>query len=655
MIFFLDRLPSLAARIAVLAAVLVLALPAGPLPSPAARAQGARQAAPCDAPLQLTLVPGAHFPDADSVPLPDDMPPGPIVQQVPLYPGATATTEEEPHPEFGVPAVLYLMSASTTYRSDADTGTLSRWYQDAFTACGFTFAGSGTLGQNGVELSSGIDFRRQDGTNQILVDLSFETSPSGGTLILYIAMAITPPAYPVDGSPLRVPGTPVSLQVTEYSAANGTKPLRPVRQATVTDAATAASIADEINHLPKPVVSFISCPSDDGSHDTLVFTDADRSTHVVRVDLQGCRGVAVPPPAPGALFATDLITHLDALLKGSDSHVPYPFDARTLKPASMRQLGSAPARFLGTPSNDSPLLYLSHGDLYTVPAKGGTAHLIAHKVADAAFTVRGNHVLVRPSGADLAHLGLVDLTSGTSTALSLPADAELLGTSAGSGSARLSDATGTFFQYVWMRRGRKIGGVDPEHPAQDTYWSPNFLPAPSTLRLLAISPGGTRLALVERGTGLVIRLVGNVQGRIGPIERQLPATNIRFLSWAPDDTHLAYQQGSTLYSLDAATGATRALLHLGTDVIHAAAWDPWSRVIALATTVAGAPASSSSIRLVNADGSGTGTLPLRGAKGLYWAPWHGTTLGITRSTGKGSQAWTAALPSLPPDPAADMG
>jgi hypothetical protein len=204
-----------------------------------------------------------------------------------------------------------------------------------------------------------------------------------------------------------------------------------------------------------------------------------------------------------------------------------------------------------------------------------------------------------------------------------------------------------------MRLGRKIGGIDPEHPTSDTYWSPTFLPA--STRLLAVSPGGDQLAMAGRGAGLIVRQVGRVQGRVGPIERHLPRSGVRFLSWAPDNTQLVYQQGGSLSILDVKTGATRSFFHLGTSVIHAAAWDPWSRVIALSVGAPGAPAASSRTLLVNTDGSGTGTLPMRGATSLYWSPWHGTTLGVTRATGKSTQAWAITLPALPPDPASALG
>lgn len=611
----------------------------------------------CDTPLTLTLEPGQHWPGGRTGTLPADMPPGTITVRLPLYPNATLTQEVEAQPTFSYPAVAYLKSASITYHAAADLKSVRAWYQQSFQACGYTLTGYGSSGRSGVELSEGITVSQKGAQNAPAISLSFARAADGGTLILYIALAVTPPQYPVAGSVLRVPGTPVAVTITQYSGMNSGA-LRPLRSTDVHDPVTAASLADEINHLPK-VIGIFSCPMDDGSHDTLVFRDADGSSHPVRIDLRGCRDVVAPGAPAGRLWDDPhLLPRINALLKGTGGRqIPYPYDARTLHPVRVRQLGAVPGRFLSTGQNGSHLLYLSRGNLLMAPATGGAPQLLARGIADASLGIDDQVALARPSGSSATNLRLIDTRTHSSRPFPLPSGSTLIGRDAGLGPAGLSDAMACQPAYVWYIHGRHIEAIDPEHSVHDRFHSAGFLPAHRQHQLLAISCSGGQIAIYQPRKGLVVREIGFDEGSGGRLIRRIANGNINFLSWAPDDRHLAYRSGSAVSVLDVQTGAVRPLLRLGRDVIHGAAWDPWSHVLALAVTPHGAPLSASRVILADVNGQATGRLPLpfTGATTLTWSTWKGETIGITRVTNHGTEAWAISLPSLPADPGVSIG
>src|SRR5579884_407576 len=173
----------LATIVAFVTAGMLLPAPLHPGRVPTSTAFAAN--ASCVAPLHLTLQPGQHYPNPISTPIPSDIPPGPIHLALPLYPGATQATETQAMPSFSVPATGYMKSASVMYRSEADTDTLISWYNAAFPPCGYHPNGSQTSGNRTGTVSEGIDFERTSGRNTFDIDLSFETSKQGGTLILY--------------------------------------------------------------------------------------------------------------------------------------------------------------------------------------------------------------------------------------------------------------------------------------------------------------------------------------------------------------------------------------------------------------------------------------------------------------------------------------
>lgn len=115
---------------------------------------------------------------------------------------------------------------------------------------------------------------------------------------------------------------------------------------------------------------------------------------------------------------------------------------------------------------------------------------------------------------------------------------------------------------------------------------------------------------------------------------------------------VAYRSGATVSVLDVQTGRIRRLLRLGRASIHGAAWDPWSHVLALAITPPGTAISASRITLADVNGWATGRLrlPFTGATTLIWSVWKGETIGSTRVTTRGTEAWAVSLPPLPTDP-----
>ncbi len=636
-----------------LLALLAASLPGGLV----THSEVSAQSTPCQAPLTLVLQPGAHYPGAQSFTPPADRPPGPLTLSLPLYPGAQLTTQTEPVPTLGVPAVLYLKSASATFDAPAGADNVTAWYTAAFAACGYTLDGEGSAG--GPQGSStGITEAESIGTTQVSVDLSFADDGHGGTLVLYVALAITPPVYPAPGSPLRVPGTVVSVSITQYAGLNGPHPTRAVRAVTVKNGTQVTALAHTINYLPKPIDAWESCPLDDGSHDSLVFTDSDGSQHPVYIGLRGCQSVVVPPPAPPGTAGSDptLLPQIDSLLQGPGSYVPaYPFDAKTLHVTGARRLGPTPGRFLSTGQNGTHLLYVSQGRLYTAPAAGGAPRLLASGVSNATFDVDDLAAVARMQGAPANRLTVINTSSLRRSHLDLPAGASLVGPEAGIGRTTLSTSLENGqHMYLWYTAAGRLEAVDPQHPRTDAYRSPRFLPPPDPGRLLAVSPLSLDLALFQPSRGLVIRNIGGTEGRIGPVVLHLALRRVTFLSWVPDGRSLLYRQGDALFLLNVPHGHRRLLLHLGSRVIHASAFDPYNHVLALATSAPGPPATSSRVVLVNLDGSGSRNLalPFAGITSLDWDPWQGKTLGVTRDTPGGRQAWAISLPTPAPDPAA---
>jgi hypothetical protein len=312
-------------RIASALSILFVALVFGVAPTAAepAAADSAPMSSTCDASLPLVLTPGAHWPGAGPQEIPDDLPPGTLSVDLPLYPGAIPTDEQEEMPSFTVPGTTYLKSGSVTYHVPGTQAAVLRWYRTALKACGYAHSGSQSSGRAGTVLSQAISVSRTQGSTRIDTSISIAAANDGGTLILYVGTATVPPVYPAPGSILRVSGAPVFLRITEYAGFDaGPISNKPVQSTTVHDAAEVQSIAGEINHLPKYITEAVACPKDDGSHLKLVFRDTAGVRHIVRVHLQGCEFVLAPPAPTGVLYADPkLLPRLTELLNRSGSRL----------------------------------------------------------------------------------------------------------------------------------------------------------------------------------------------------------------------------------------------------------------------------------------------------------------------------------------------
>lgn len=648
-------MPVLARMLAVFALALALYLPerGNVTRGFAGTARAAENPVACVTPLFLTLQPGQHFPGGTSQSLPSDIPPGPVSLQLPVYEGAVPTLEREKLPSFTVPGVDYMKSASANYRTPDGIDTVRNWYLATFKACGYTMFDSQTSGYNDVQASQGISFTATQSGMATRVSLSFAASAVGGTLILYVAIVITPPQYPVAGSILRVPGAPVELRITQFGGMHsGAGDPRPIRYVNIRDPVVATSLADEINHLPK-LLGVTYCPVDDGSHDAVVFRDADGSIHPVYVGLFGCRSVKAPNAPSGSAGADPhLQPRIDGLLHSPGSEVPpFPFDARGIPVRAVRRLGDTPGRFLSTGIDKARLLYLSHGSLFMVGAAHGSPRRLGTGITDATFGKRDMFVLARTSSPHgTSRLFLINTSTRRSIPFHLPSKSVLLGRVSGPHRAGLSDALACGSFYVWFVRARRVEAIDLSLPVHHRYRMAGFLPSHLNTRQMAISCSGNRIAAVEPGKGLVVRNVGSTQAEGDRAQSRVPAKGVTFLAWAPDDRHLAYRANRTLFVLDVRTGRIHPILKVGTDRIWGAAWDPWSHVLALSLT-AGVQSSASRIALVNIDGKHAGrlSLPFNGSSTLRWSAWNGQTLGVTRVTSRGNQAWAIRL-SPPVDP-----
>jgi hypothetical protein len=239
----------------------------------------------CSAPLSLALRPGLTEPNNHvSMPAAPNIPSGPVVIHVPLYPGAGPSVLHMPQAQYTVPSSQYLKAATAEYVMSTDWTTASDWYQRAFMACGYITAGSGYSGARGETVSIGISMR-DPRHPRLEVALAFDHGPAGKTLVLYVAytIALPPPAT-------MVPGSSQSVEILSYrSFAQGQLAAsRPSKDVVVRDSQSIGELIHHLNSLPPPQ-GIMSCPQDDGSHDTLLFAYQDGRHVTVDVGVQGCR------------------------------------------------------------------------------------------------------------------------------------------------------------------------------------------------------------------------------------------------------------------------------------------------------------------------------------------------------------------------------
>jgi hypothetical protein len=245
----------------------------------------------CVAPLTLSLQPGLPY-LAHVVPKPSpDIPPGPVVIHVPLYPGALPTTQQAGGP-IGAPASPYLKAATATYALPTDAGTATSWYQQQFARCGYRVSAHGqTSTAQGV--STSVEFTSTSNPN-LTVQLAFQDT-AGGSLVLYVAEDVTVPPRP-PGSYL--PRDVVRVNVT-YLLPLPQKPVvihgRIIQgrlHRAITNPAAIHTLVAAINALRQIVAGVHTCPAGNGQSATMIFVR--RNVRTVQVyDDPYCMGVVV--------------------------------------------------------------------------------------------------------------------------------------------------------------------------------------------------------------------------------------------------------------------------------------------------------------------------------------------------------------------------
>jgi hypothetical protein len=606
-----------------------------PGPMRAASVSAAPTPAGCSTPLTLTLRPGLTEPNNHvSMPAAPNIPPGQVVIHVPLYPGATPSTLPMPHAAYSYPASRYLKSATAEYELSTDWTTASNWYRQAFTACGYTEAGSGSSGLHGVTVSIGITMRDPQHP-PLEVALAFTHGPAGKTLVLYVAHTIALPPQPA-----MVPGSPRAVTIVSY------RPLvqgqlaatRPNKYVIVRDSQSIRDLIHHLNALPSPG-GVMSCPADNGSHDELIFAYPDGRHLTVDVGVQGCRLVHSGNTNGFAGADNGLFLLLDALLARKTAvHLGAPFDARTLRLAARQaHTTDGSASFLTWNAGGTEYVYLDRGALWVADRDNRwRREIAAGPVGQGAFDTSGDFLyrpLVRGALGPLTVVASASRIDHYRYSVSWAPRTPIVGTQAGMGTPWSNGLEGC--SYVWFPQGKRLVGIDP-HYRSDTERSGLRLPPPTAGTRVAVSCDRSLAAIATPTGGLEIREVqsGTLVRRLRPPE---PVTG---LSWGTDNRTLAYVTGGiggTLNAVDTATGREHLLVRLGGDTVQGMTWDPYAHALALSclnrSTLEG------ELEVVNADGTGLRVLERQGGSLPARPQWsnRGGVIGYTRETLVGAE------------------
>jgi hypothetical protein len=146
----------------------------------------------------LRLEPGFQYGRAHIEPA-ADIPSGPLVLDVPLFPGAVPTSEVQLEHSLSYPATEYLKTAIAAYKVAVDRETASDWYRVAFEERGYMVRGTMESRSHGVFQSAGLWFESR-ADSKIRVSLSVQDLPLRQTHVLYLATAVTLPASPADSN-----------------------------------------------------------------------------------------------------------------------------------------------------------------------------------------------------------------------------------------------------------------------------------------------------------------------------------------------------------------------------------------------------------------------------------------------------------------------
>lgn len=164
--------------------------------------------------LTLTLRPGVL--DATGylkTVAPTDMPLDPVVAEMPIQPGSSASHLPLPLTPSVPPILLakpYLKTAVAEYAMPGTLAASENWYAAKFLKCGYTLKSHGGRSQNGGPRED--DYTYQSPTTPSLsIRLSFEQPGSGAPLLLVYAYAITLPPRPAAS---LVQGRVSRMQVT---------------------------------------------------------------------------------------------------------------------------------------------------------------------------------------------------------------------------------------------------------------------------------------------------------------------------------------------------------------------------------------------------------------------------------------------------------
>jgi hypothetical protein len=196
----------------------------------------------CQRSLILVLRPGRVPPanaDWNKPPAPD-IPPGPVTERFPLYPGAIPSSVAMPHAVVGI-LPTYRKVARAEFQLPARYPTVSTWYQHALAACGMPIGGTMPLQQHGGPRFAGLVYISPHWLNWL--NLVFRPLSLTTTAVLYVAQTLDLPPRPAS-SLLHGPFTRVAV---DYQA-TGVLPQSNHRYSfIITWPATIARLAAAIN------------------------------------------------------------------------------------------------------------------------------------------------------------------------------------------------------------------------------------------------------------------------------------------------------------------------------------------------------------------------------------------------------------------------
>ncbi len=227
------------ARLAGLLPLLIAATGAWPAHASEVRAS---VSAPCSAGLTLLLRPGSVPGNVNRTALPaHDMPAGPVMVHLPLYPAASRITSTFPAAGFQVLPPAYRKVAIASFALPGALNRVSSWYRIAFSTCGYQADGEMPLQQHGGPPFAGLSFASHVGVRWVA--LTFRPISSHLTLVQYVAQTLDLPPRPA-ASFLHGPFVRVSVL---YRSAGAAQTMDHTYRFTITWPATIARLVTVVN------------------------------------------------------------------------------------------------------------------------------------------------------------------------------------------------------------------------------------------------------------------------------------------------------------------------------------------------------------------------------------------------------------------------